>query len=103
MLIPREPSPVIEIHTGEEDYELDRDNTVIRLYSEEYETMNHVVHTREAMGQTAMKAIMLFNQPELISILDDNDFTMVWQKYPADDVVEYYTEYQMNSLDTDLS
>jgi len=103
MLIPREQSPVIEIHTGEEDYELDRDNTVIRLYSEEYENMNHVVHTREAMGQTAMKAIMLFNQPELISILDDNDFTMVWQKYPADDVVDYYMEYQMNSLDNDLT
>jgi len=103
MLIPREQSPVIEIHTGDDDYELDRDNTVIRLYSEEYEAMNHVVHTREAMGKTAMKAVMMFNQPQLIELLDENDFTMVWAKYPDDDVVEYFMQYQTNSLDTDLS
>jgi len=95
--IPRGETAVARFEIGKEKYSLTHDDTVINEYSEDYEYMNNIVHRK-----VGKQALIIFNKPDLISVLEAHQFPIMLRLYPTDEVVDLYMMYQEQTLSSEL-
>lgn len=90
---------IVDSETGESKEQhlwLGYDNTIILAFDDD--SFNYVVYT----GDKAPEGGLPVWSDELISILVDEDFPILWRKYQAQSDIDRYVAYQRNMLDKEL-
>ena len=104
----REPKPKAHeveqpliIYIGEgKKLELSRDDTLIHLYGEGSEIVNHISVVYEDKETRESRVVKIFEQPELIEeLLYRGDYDVTYSPEPSPKTLEFFIQHHNQSFD----
>lgn len=97
--IPRK-SPAINVEVGEFRFRATYNNTSIYVFAEPWAFLNHVFVISNPEDEEE-GGNYIFNSPDLIQVLIENDFPAHWMPFPSNQDLEAYVALETQELEED--